>query len=96
VGNKSPNLDGIPLRVGLLGRSGSETINQGRTVAFVYSVVEFDAAGNITVSDHTSFPTYYVYVNGILRPDLTSTQSTVKAFVTGFDESNETAWSPIP
>lgn len=78
------------------GAPGSETINQGRTVPFVYAVIEFDAAGNITVSDHATFPTYYVYVNGILRRDLSSTQSTVKAFVTGFDESNETAWSPIP
>ena len=83
-------------RIGLLGRLGSETINQGRTVPFVYDIIEFDAAGNYTVSDHASFPTYYVYVNGVLHPELTSTQSTVKAFVTGYDASNEGSWSPIP
>lgn len=83
-------------RIGSAGQRGSRTINQGRTVPWIYSVVAFDANANYTVSNHATFPTYYVYVNGVLRPELTSTQSTVKAFVTGFDASNENAWAPVP
>jgi len=83
-------------RIGKLGQRGSQTINQGRTVPFIYDVIEFDTAGNLTVSDHATFPTYYFYKNGVLQTGLTVTQSTVKAFVTGYDASNEGAWSPIP
>jgi IPT/TIG domain len=83
-------------RIGKVGQSGSQTINQGRTVPYIYSVIEFDTAGNPTVSDRTTFPTFYVYISGVLHPELTSTQSTVKAFVTGYDASNEGNWTPVP
>jgi hypothetical protein len=83
-------------RIGKVGQWGSQTINQGRTVPYIYSVIEFDAAGNPTVSDRTTFPTFYVYINGVLHSGLTSTQSTVKAFVTGYDASNVGNWSPVP
>lgn len=83
-------------RIGKVGQWGSQTINQGRTVPYIYDVIEFDTAGNFTVSDHATFPTYYFYKSGVLQPALTVTQSTVKAFVTGYDASNEAAWSPVP
>ena len=83
-------------RIGLIGQSVSRTVNQGRTVPWIYDVIEFDAAGNYTVSDHATFPTYYIYINGVLHPELTSNQSTVKEFIYGFDASNERNWDPIP
>lgn len=83
-------------RIGRLGQRGSETINQGRTVPWIYDVIEFDMNGNITVSDHATFPTYYVYIDGYLHTELTSNQSTVRAFVYGYDASNEMGWNPIP
>ncbi len=83
-------------RIGKIGQWGSQTINQGRTVPYIYDIIEFDNAGNPTVSDHATFPTYYVYFSGVLQPGLTVTQSTVKAFVTGYDASNENSWSPVP
>jgi hypothetical protein len=52
-------------RVGQLGQNGSQTINQ-RTVPWIWSVIEFNAAGTPTYTNHGMFPTYSVYVNGSL------------------------------
>lgn len=53
-------------RLGSMGQKGSETIN-GRTVPWIWSVIEFDSSGNPTYSDVAMFPTYSVYVNGLLQ-----------------------------
>lgn len=65
-------------RIGRVGQAGSQTIN-GRTVPWIWSVIEFDSAGNPTYSDHAMFPTYSVYVNGSLVA--TYAQSSVATFV---------------
>jgi hypothetical protein len=83
-------------RVGKLGQTVSQTINHGRTVPWIYSVIAFDQNGNPTVSDHATFPTYYVYISGVLHPELSSAQSPVNDFVNGYDATNEGAWSPVP
>ena len=82
-------------RLGAKGQAGSQTINN-RTVPWIYSVIEFDSSGHPTVSDHSTFPTFFVYINGALQPGLSSAQSTVDAFVNGYDSSNENSWSPVP
>jgi hypothetical protein len=66
-------------RVGSMGQAGSQTINGGRTVPWIWNVIEFDASGNPTYSDVAMFPTYSVYVNGALTA--TYPQSTVVNFV---------------
>ena len=66
-------------RVGTAGQKGSATINGGRTVPWIWSVIEFDSSGNATYSDVAVFPTYSVYVNGTLIA--TYPQTTVAAFV---------------
>jgi hypothetical protein len=80
-------------RIGDVGQRGSKTIN-GRTVPWIYDIIEFDSSGIPTYSDHGTFPTYYVYKNGQLQT--TYAQSPVLDFAYGYDESNETGWSPIP
>jgi len=65
-------------RIGKVGQAGSQTIN-GRTVPWIWSVIEFDSSGNATYSDHAMFPTYSVYVNGSLVA--TYAQSSVATFV---------------
>ena len=79
-------------RVGKLGQQGSETLN-GRTVPWIWSVIEFDSSGNPTYSDHGVFPTYSVYVNGSLAA--TYAQSTVASFVLK-DETYQRTPSQIP
>jgi hypothetical protein len=81
-------------RIGSVGQSGSQTINVGRTVPWIYSVIEFDSSGNPTYSDRATFPTYSVYYNGQLQ--YTFPQSSVSDFVNNFDDSNQTGWAPIP
>jgi hypothetical protein len=38
----------------------------GITVPWIWSVIRFDAAGNLTTTDHAIFPTYSVYEDGVL------------------------------
>jgi IPT/TIG domain len=66
-------------RIGTMGQIGSATINGGRTVPWIWSVIEFDSSGNPTTSDHAVFPTYSVYVNGNLTA--TYPQSSVASFI---------------
>jgi hypothetical protein len=47
-------------RIGTNGQAGSQTINN-RTVPWIYSVIAFDSSGNPTVSDHSTFPTFFLY-----------------------------------
>jgi hypothetical protein len=65
-------------RVGSAGQAGSETIN-GRTVGWIWSVIEFDSQLNPTYSDHAIFPTYSIYLDGSLVA--TYPQSSVATFV---------------
>jgi hypothetical protein len=80
-------------RVGPLGQIAYKTVNSGRTVPWIYSVIEFDSSGNPTYSDVASFPTYSVYQNGTLVQ--THPQSTVLQFFTNYDQSNVSGFSPI-
>jgi hypothetical protein len=79
-------------RIGTLGQRGSQTIN-GRTVAWIWNVIEFDSAGNPTYSDHATFPTYSVYQNGILVA--TYPQGSVASFV-ALDQTSQRTPSQIP
>jgi hypothetical protein len=75
-------LDRIQLaagRVGTIGQLASQTINGGRTVPWVWSVIEFNSSGTPTYSNVGMFPTYSVYVSGNLAA--TYPQSAVAAFV---------------
>ncbi len=81
-------------RVGWLGKRGSSTINQGRTVPWIWSAIEFDANGNFASAQHEIFPTYSVYVNGQLN--VVYPQSDVPVFILK-DESNQiTSASQVP
>ena len=62
-----------------MGQAGSQTINSGRTVPWIWSAIEFDANGNPYYADHALFSTYSVYVNGSLVE--TYNQSAVATFV---------------
>jgi hypothetical protein len=66
-------------RIGTAGQRGSQTINGGRTVPWIWSVIEFNSSGTPTYTNVGMFPTYSVYVNGSLVA--TYPQSTVAAFV---------------
>jgi hypothetical protein len=66
-------------RIGKVGQAASQTMNNGRTVPWLWSVIEFDASGNPTCSDVGMFPTSSVYVNGSLV--VTYPQSSVASFV---------------
>jgi len=76
-------------RVGTIGQLASQTINGGRTVPWVWSVIEFNSSGAATYSNVGMFPTYSVYVGGNLVA--TYPQSTVMAFV-----SNSNAYQLTP
>jgi hypothetical protein len=79
-------------RAGTAGQLGSYTIN-GRTLPWIWSVIEFNASGNAVNLTNTNnygmFPTYSVYVNGSLNN--TINQSTVKAFM-----SNSASYQKTP
>lgn len=79
-------------RVGTTGQSASITLNN-RTVPWIWSVIEFDSAGNPTFTNHGMFPTYSVYRNGVLQT--TYPQSTVSAFILK-DETYQVTPSQIP
>jgi hypothetical protein len=79
-------------RIGAVGQAGSQTIN-GRTVPWIWSVIEFDSSGNPTYSDTGMFPTYSVYVNGSLVA--TYPQSSVASFVAN-DQTYQRTPSQIP
>lgn len=66
-------------RIGSTGQSGSESINRGRTVPWIWSAPELDANGTRYYTDVAMFPTYSVYPNGTLVK--TYPQSAVKTFV---------------
>jgi hypothetical protein len=80
-------------RIGTRGQKGSQTINAGRSVPWIWSVIEFDSAGNPYVSDISTFPTFSVYRNG--QRTNVYPQGAVAAFITNAP-TNENAWSPIP
>ena len=52
-------------RLGSLGQRVNTTIN-GRSTPWIWSVIHFDASGNLRPLDHAIFPTYYVYKDGDL------------------------------
>ncbi len=52
-------------RLGSIGQQVNFTIN-GMTTPWIWSVIRFDSSGNLSPLDHAIFPTYYVYVNGVL------------------------------
>jgi hypothetical protein len=72
--------------LGGLARAGSMTINQQRTVPWIWSAIEFDSQGNFVSSQHEIFPTYSVYINGQLVSTLP--QSALGDFVAK-DQSNQ-------
>ena len=80
-------------RIGTVGQRGSETINGGRTVPWIWSAIEFNTTGTPTYSNVGMFPTYSVYVSGSLVA--TYAQSTVAAFVAK-DQTYELTPSQIP
>lgn len=65
-------------RIGSVGQAVSQTLN-GRTVPWIWTVIEFDSSGNPTYSDRAMFPTYSVYANGSLVA--TYPQSSVASFI---------------
>jgi hypothetical protein len=66
-------------RIGKIGQLGSEIINGGRTVPWIWSAIEFNSSGASTYSNVGMFPTYSLYVNGSLAA--TYPQSSVAAFI---------------
>jgi hypothetical protein len=82
-------------RVGTVGQLGSETINSGRTVPWIWSAIEFNSAnGTPTYNPPLAmFPTYYLYVGGNLT--YTFGQSSVAAF-TAKDDTYQLTPSDIP
>jgi hypothetical protein len=80
-------------RIGKMGQRGSQTINGGRTVPWIWSVIEFSSSGTPTYSNHAMFPTYSVYTNGLLTT--TFAQSPVATFVAN-DDSYQLTPSQIP
>jgi hypothetical protein len=82
-------------RIGKTGQLGGETINGGRTVPWVWSVIEFNSAnGTPNYSPPLAmFPTYYLYVNGTLT--YTFPQSALATF-TAKDETYQLTPSQIP
>jgi len=79
-------------RIGTVGQAGSQTIN-GRTVPWIWSAIEFNAAGAPSYSNRAMFPTYSVYVNGSLV--VTYPQSTVASF-TANSQSYQLTPAQIP
>ena len=80
-------------RIGKAGQAGSQTINAGRTVPWIWSDIEFDANGNPYYSDVAIFPTYSVYKNGVLVE--TIHQSAVATFI-ALDSNYQRIPSDIP
>jgi hypothetical protein len=82
-------------RIGSVGQLGSQTINGGRTVPWIWSAIEFNSAnGTPTYNPPLAmFPTYYLYVSGSLA--YTFAQSSVAAF-TANDETYQLTPSQIP
>src|SRR5215470_4165810 len=64
--------------LGTLGQRVNKTIN-GTTTPWIWSVIRFDASGNPDTSDHSIFPTFYVYQDGSLIR--TYPQSAPSAFI---------------
>jgi hypothetical protein len=94
--NTSPSGEKYQLaegRIGTVGQLGSETLNGGRTVPWIWSVVEFDSSGNPTTTNDAMFPTYSVYSNGVLTA--TYPQSAVATFV-ALDQTYQLLPSQIP
>jgi hypothetical protein len=67
-------------RIGTTGQAVSQTIN-GRTVPWIWSVIEFDASGVATTTDHAIFPAYSVYKDGARIAAYPQTQSNMTAFI---------------
>jgi len=65
-------------RLGTAGQRVNKTIN-GTTTPWIWSVIRFDASGNPDTSDHSIFPTFYVYQDGSLIR--TYLQSAPSAFI---------------
>jgi glucodextranase-like protein len=65
-------------RLGTAGQRVNKTIN-GTTTPWIWSVIRFDASGNPDTSDHSIFPTFYVYKDGSLIN--TYPQSAPSAFI---------------
>jgi hypothetical protein len=92
----SPSAEAYQLaegRIGTVGQRGSQTINSGRTVPWIWSVIEFNSSGSPTYSNVAMFPTYSVYVSGSLVT--TYAQSTVAAFILN-SQSYQLTPSQIP
>lgn len=79
-------------RLGLFGQNVNFTINS-TTTPWIWSVIRFDATGNLIASDTAIFPTYHIYKNGILTNIIP--QSHISAFVTK-DQSYQRLPSQIP
>ena len=65
-------------RLGSKGQAVNKTIN-GTTTPWIWSVIRFDISGNPDTSDHSIFPTFYVYKDGTLIN--TYPQSAPSAFI---------------
>jgi hypothetical protein len=65
-------------RIGAAGQAVNLTVN-GLSTPWIWSVIRFDAMGNLNAFDHAIFPRYYVYRNGNLILDFP--QSALSAFV---------------
>jgi hypothetical protein len=65
-------------RVGTIGQAISQTIN-GRTVPWIWNVIEFSATGSPSTNNNSIFPTFYVYVNG--TQTATYPQSSLTSFI---------------
>jgi hypothetical protein len=68
-------------RIGTIGQAVSRTINGGRTVPWIWSVIKFDTSGVATTTDHAIFPAYSVYKDGARIAEYPQTQSNMNAFL---------------
>ena len=82
-------------RVGRVGQRAYTVVNSGRTIPWIYSVIEFDSSGNPTYSDVSIFPTFSVYQNGTLV-GAPHEQTGILTFFDDYDQSNVSGFSPIP
>ncbi len=74
-------------RLGTKGQKVNQNLN-GRSTPWIWSVIEFNSAGTPTYTDHAIFPTYWVYVNGILTA--TYPQSSAATFMANDDSYQRT------
>ncbi|HYX51967.1 MAG TPA: hypothetical protein VE783_00845, partial [Candidatus Limnocylindrales bacterium] len=65
-------------RLGTAGQRINKTLN-GTTTPWIWSVIRFDASGTPDTSDHSIFPTFYVYQDGSLIANYP--QSAPSAFI---------------